>query len=407
VSVWRIANGLAPIDDPHLVANTLQDEYPLPGSTVMPTPHAFKVGFGSDQNSAYVMSQSLGMRRINVLAVNSGGAQVGAPALLDAAGGIFEHNTEAGNIGLVRITGQDHAYGVALHGRYAIVADGDNGLTVYDTTAVAGSMASVVANIGDTEGTTGKPPLGRSASVKLWANTVTGRTYAVVAAGAYGISVVDMTAFLASGQAADLGIDKLIKTFEPLKADDDNAFGSADGKSVDVHVVGDIAYITYDSFGLVAYRMADLIQPVTETRPSIVPPGQAADACAYVTDVTKLSAKQGGIAECRPTAAGYFKLQKLVGYETLDGGALYMTPQYFPANQPIRDGSGNVYILDAPRLLFYVAYGDAGVIKLDWSSLGNPVLMAIKDTVGAAAATATANGRVYVADGVGGLVVLR
>ena len=173
----------------------------------------------------------------------------------------IEHNTEAGNIGLVKVTGQDHAYGVAFSGKYAIVADGDNGLTVYDTTAAAGTDASVVANIGDSQGTTGKPPLGRAASVKLWTDSATQKTYAVVAAGAYGISVVDMTAFLASGTATDLGIDKLIKTFEPLKSDDDNAFGSADGKSVDVHVVGDIAYFSYDSFGLVAYRMADLIRP--------------------------------------------------------------------------------------------------------------------------------------------------
>ena len=147
------------------------------------------------------MSQSLGMRRINVSAVNSGSAKVGAPALLDAAGGIFEHNTEAGNVGVTKVTGQDHAYGVAFRGKYAIVADGDNGLTVYDTTAVAGTDASVVANIGDSEGTTGKPPLGRAASVKLWTNPATSKTYAVVAAGAYGISVVDMTAFLASGHA--------------------------------------------------------------------------------------------------------------------------------------------------------------------------------------------------------------
>jgi hypothetical protein len=404
VSAWRIANGLTPIDDLHLVANTLQDEYPIPGSSVMPTPHAFGVAFGSDLNNAYVMSQSLGMRRINVSAVTGGSAQVGAPALLDAAGGLYEHNTEAGNIGLVTIHGQDHAYGVAYYGKYAIVADGGNGLTVYDTTAVAGSAASVVDNIGGTE--TGKAPLGRAASVKLWTNPATNKKYAVVAAGAYGVSVVDMTPRLDQGLPLNKARD-LIKTFEPLKSDLDNPFGSADGKSVDVHVVGDIAYFSYDSFGLVAYRMADLIQPVTETRPLIVPPGQAPDACAYVTDVTKLSAKQGGIAECRPTAVGYFKLQKLAGYETLDGGALYMTPQLFPADTLISDGSGSEYVLDTPRLLFYVAYGDAGVIKLDWSDTANPVLMAIKDTVGAATATAIANGRVYVADGTGGLVVLK
>jgi hypothetical protein len=404
VSVWRIASGRTPIDDLHLVANTLQDEYPTPGIDVLPTPHAFKVGFGSDPNQAYVMSQSLGMRRVDVSAVTGGTAAVGAPALLNAFGNVYEHNTEAGNVGLVQITGQDHAYGVTFAGKYAIVADGDNGLTVYDTTATAGSPESVVANIGDSEGTTGKPPLGRAATVKLWTDSATSKTYAVIAAGAYGISVVDMTAFLASGEGADLGIDKLIKTFEPLKADDDNAFGSADGKSVDVHVVGDIAYFSYDSFGLVAYRMVDLIRPATEERPLVVPAGQDPDVCATITDVTKLSAKQGGVGECRPTAVGYFKLQKYgevkdaagivvtpSPYADLDGGALYMTSQRFPGG----------------RLLFYVAYGDAGVIKLDWSSVATPSLMARKEVVGGAAATAINNGRVYVAAGGGGLSVFK
>jgi hypothetical protein len=408
VSVWTIANGLTPIDDLHLVANTLQSEYPSPGSTVLPTPHAFKVGFGSDPNQAYVMSQSLGMRRVDVSAVTGGSAAVGSPALLNANGGIYEHNTESGNVGAVKVTGQDHAYGVVFRGKYGIVADGDNGLTVYDTTAAGGTEASVVANIGDSDGAgnQGKPPLGRAATVKLWDDTMTGKTYAVVASGAYGISVVDMTAFLASGQPADLGIDKLLKTFEPVKSDADNAFGSADGKSVDVHVIGDVAYFSYDSFGLVAYRMADLIRPAREERPAINP---TPAVCATITDVTKLSAKQGGVGECRPTAAGYYKLQKDTSdpsYAALDGGALYMTPQYFPADQLLSDGS-RTYTLSMPRLLFYVAYGAAGVVKLDWSNLAAPSVMAIKGVVGGAAATAINNGRVYVAAGAGGLSVLK
>jgi hypothetical protein len=358
---------------------------------------------------------------VDVSAVTGGSAQVGSPAILDAAGGIYEHNTEAGSVGLVKVEGQDHAYGVTFHSKYAIVADGDNGLTIYDTTAAGGTDASVVANLGDSDGAgnQGKPPLGRAATVKLWNDTMTGKTYAVVAAGAYGVSVVDMTAFLASGQPADLGIDKLIKTFEPVKSDDDNAFGSADGKSVDVHIVGNVAYFSYDSFGLVAYRMADLIRPATEERPAVVPVGQAPDACLAVTDVTKLSAKQGGVAECRPTAAGYFKLQKYgevkdaMGvvttpspYADLDGGALYMTSQYLPVDQLLSDGS-RTYTLTSPRLLFYVAYGNAGVLKLDWSNVAAPSVMAIKGVVGGAAATAINNGRVYVAAGAGGLSVLK
>lgn len=417
VTAWRIADGLSPIDDLHLVANTYQDEYPSPGSTVLPTPHAFKVAFGEDPTQAYVMSQSLGMRRLDVSAVTSGSAAVGAPALLNANGGIFEHNTEAGNVGAVKITGQDHAYGVAFAGKYAIVADGDNGLTVYDTTADPATGAHVVANIGDSEGTTGKPPLGRAATVKLWADVANQKAYAVIAAGAYGISVVDMTAFFTSGLPQDLGIDKLIKTFEPMKSDLDNLFGSADGKSVDVHIVGDIAYFSYDSFGLVAYRMADLIKPVAETEPPVVPEGQLPGICA-TADVTKLSTKQGGVGECRPTAVGYFKLQTYgeikdeAGvvvtpsiYADVEGGGLYMTSQAFPT--VYRDAAGQVVTLDKPRLLFYVAYGEAGVLKIDWSDVAKPSLMAIKGVVGGASATAINNGRVYVAAGSGGLTVLK
>jgi len=408
-SVWKIADGMTAVDDPHLVANTLQSEYPILGFDVMPTPHAFKIAFGDDPTKAYVMSQSLGMRRVDVSAVTSGSAMVGAPALLNAFGNIFEHNTEEGDVTGVdglKVIGQDHAYGVAFSGKYAVVADGDNGLTVYDTTADPATGLHLVANIGDSNTTsTGKPPVGRAATVKLWTDSATGKTYAVVAAGAYGISVVDMTDFLASGKASDLQLDKLLKTFEPLKADDDNAFGSADGKSVDVHVINDIAYFSYDSFGLVAYRMEDLIRPATEERPAVVPAGQDPDICSTITDVTKLSAKQGGVGECRPTAIGQFKLQKLAGYEDVDGGALYMTPQYFPTQY--RDETGTLITLFKPVLLFYVGYGDAGVLKLDWRDPANPTLMSIKEVIGGAVGTAISNGRVYAAAGTGGLSVLK
>jgi hypothetical protein len=411
VSVWKIADGLTPIDDLHLVANSLQLAYPVSGIDVNPVPHAFTVAFGSDPTKAFVMNQSLGMRRLDVSAVTSGSAMVGAPALLNAFGNIFEHNTEDGDvIGVdgVKVIGQDHAYGVEFAGKYAIVADGDNGLTVYDTSVATPNPVTgeyLIANIGDSNTTSsGKPPLGRSASLKLWTDSATDKTYAVVAAGAYGISVVDMTDFLASGKASDLQLDKLIKTFEPLKSDDDNAFGSADGKSVDVHIIDDIAYISYDSFGLVAYSMADLIRPATEERPAVVPAGQAPDVCSTITDVTKLSAKQGGVGECRPTALGQFKLQKLAGYEEMEGGALYMTPQYFPTQY--RDATGKLITLFEPVLYFYVAYGDAGVLKIDWRDPANPTMVAIKEVIGGAVATAINNGRVYAAAGGGGLTVL-
>ena len=397
MSVWRIAAAGAPTDDLRLVANTLQSEYPSDG--ILPTPHAFKVYFGSDANKAHVMSQSLGMRRVDVSAVPA--AVPGAPRLLTlTASDIFEHSTDLYTVDkkITSVNSQDHAYGVAFSGSYGIVADGGNGLTVYDVTAdpAAGTSAHLVANIGGTE--TGRPPLGRTSAVKLWTDPATQRKYAIVAAGSYGISGVEMTDLLDKGIKPGM---KLIKTFEPKKYDEDKV-GSADGKSVDVHVVGDYAYFSYDSFGLVAYKLADLIQPVVEFQPA----GQAPGACADVTDVTALSAKQGRTVDCRPESVGRFKLQTVPGYESLDGGALYMTSQYFPANTLLSNGS-TTYTLDKARVLFYVAYGDAGVVKLDWSDPANPKMVSIQDTVGSASATAVANGRVYVADGTGGMVVFR
>lgn len=399
VSVWRIANGLTPIDDLKLVANTLADEYPDPAfPNVIPTPHAFKIGFGADPTKAYVMSQSLGARRVDVSAVTSGTAAAGAPALLNALGGVFEHGGTLTKTGPVEVIGQDHAYGVTFSGKYAIVADGDNGLTIYDTTVDPTTGLHVVGNIGDADGSgsKGKPPLGRASAVKLWTDSASGKTYAVVAAGAYGVSVVDMTAFLASGRQSDLGIEKLLKTFEPIKVDEDNAFGSADGKSVDVHVVGDIAYLSYDSYGIVAYRMADLIRPLSAE--------ELAKGCTPTQMLIKNTEPK---ISCRPEAAGRFKLQLVAGYEDVDGGAQYMTPQFFPANTPYINAAGERAISATPRLLFYVAYAEAGVVKLDWTDVANPAVVAVKEVVGGASATAIHNGRVYVAAGAGGLSVLK
>jgi hypothetical protein len=57
-------------------------------------------------------------------------------------------------------------------------------------------------------------------------------------------------------------------------------------------------------------------------------------------------------------------------------------------------------------LFFYVAYGDAGVLKIDWRDPANPIMVSIKEVIGGAAATAINNGRVYAAAGGGGLTVL-
>jgi hypothetical protein len=386
LSVWRIASDAGvPTDDLHLVANTLMGEYPVTTlvDTYIPAPHAARVNFGSDPTKAYVMSQSLGMRQVDVSPAAT--AQVGTPALLNLAPtDLYEHSTEAnGNLG--GISGQDHAYYAKFYGNYALVADGSNGLTVYDTSVPADSVtgAHVVANIGNT--VSGKPPLGRASSVALWTDPATGKIYAVVAAGPYGISVVDMTDLLVNGLTPGM---TLIKTFEPIKLEEEGGVvkvGKADGKSVDVKVIGNYAYVSYDSFGLVAYTMADLIQPISEIDP-------------LCTDPTKVFDPQAGL-DCRPTAVARYKLQAdplHPEYALLDGGAQYMTAQLVPDS-----------VHSSSRLLFYIAYAQGGVIKLDWSDPANPVLLQRQDTVGKAVGTAIANGRVYVADYGGGLVVFK
>jgi len=400
MSVWRIAdaNG-TPTDDLHLVANTLMDEYPLDG--VLPTPHAHGVLFGEDPTEAYVLSQSLGLRRVDVSGVGS--AQPGAPLLLTPSrSDFYEHSTEgSGNLGGIKK--QDHAYGGIIYGNYAIVADGSNGLTVYDTTVPADTTtgAAIVANLGGSA--KGKAPLGRASSVKLWTDPSNGKIYAVVAAGAYGISVVDMTDLLVNGTRPGM---TLLKTFQPIKIEEEEEegihVGNADGKSVDVQIVNNIAYVSYDSFGIVAYRMSDLVQPLAD----YAPPGQQAGVCAGV-DPTKLFTPNGGV-DCRPVAVGQFNLDNVdPAYAALEGGAEYMTAQLFPANTVIDNGAGSLYSFATPHVLLYVAYGDAGVIKLDWSDPAHPVLLQHHDTAGDALATAIANGRVYVADYDGGLVVFR
>jgi hypothetical protein len=397
MSVWRIANAAgSPLDAIHLVANTVMDEYPVAG--YIPAAHASGVYFGDDPNRAYVMCQSLGMRRVDVSGAASGSA--GSPVLLNIGpGDLYEHSTESSG-GVGDIKGQDHAYGATFFRNYAIVADGNNGLTVYDTSVTAdpATGAHVVANLGGAA--SGKAPLGRASAVKLWADVANHKIYAVSSAGPYGVSVVDMTDLLLNGVRPGM---TLIKTFEPIKLEEEEGevhVGSADGKAVDVQIAGDVAYISYDSYGLVAYRMEDLIRPLADQLPAL--------ACAGV-DPTKVFNRQTGL-DCRPQAAARYRLQGDPAhpeYATLEGGAQYMTVQYFPANRPLRDATGNVYQLQKARTLLYVAYGDAGVIKLDWSDLANPTLLQRQDTVGDADSAAIGHGRVYVADGGGGVSVFR
>ena len=390
LSGWRIADSQGEaIDAPHLVANTVIDEYPVTvnGTTVYPTPHAYNAVLNSRKTRAFVLSQSLGLRRVDISGVEGGQGAPGAPLLLTPQpSDFYEHSTSSGSVG--NISRQDHAYDVAFHGKYAVVADGSNGLTVYDTTAdpTAGS-AHVVANLGSSSG---EPGLGRATGVELWTKPANGRIYAFVAAGHAGVGVVDMTGLLRDGNAPGM---ELVKRFQPIKLEEEDDgsihIGKADSRAIDVHVVGAHAYFSYGGFGVLAYSIQDLIAPL--------PDG---------VDPKKIWEMHGG-DDYRPEAVARYVLQDEPGLEDSDAEALYMTPQYFPANKLLEDGDGHWYVLDEPRLLFYIGYGEAGVAKVDWSDPAHPVLLQHRDTVGEATGTAIANGRVYAADYEGGLAIFK
>lgn len=371
MSVWKIADEECyPTDDVHLVANTLQSEYSV--GDINPTPHAHEVILDHATNSALVMSQSRGVRRVTTSEIGT----VGAPVLLyPEITDIYEHNKDEGNVAEF-LSMQDHAYSAALKGSLAFTADGSNGLTVYDLskdpTDLTNSNGYVVANIGgDTDS---QPDLGRVSGVALWDHSSTGIQYAFVAAGSRGIAVVDVSNVLDNNMT-------LIKIFEPIKYEDESETkaGKADGKSVAVKVVGDHVFFTYDSFGIVAYSIADLIAPL--------PDGMDPQ------DIWE----PGTVGE-RPEAAARFKLKDASSYINQTGTNF----------AELGGGSAGMDVVSVnDKNIFYVAYGAAGVVKIDWTDPTSPILMEHANTVGYASDAVVINGRVYVADSGGGLTLLK
>ena len=148
MTIWEIADPerCIPTDNPHLMANTLQDEYPVTvgTETIYPTPHAYEVVLDVNRQNAFVLSQSRGLRRVSLadLAIEE------APVLLKPLlSDIYEHNTDSGSVGGLRM--QDHAYDVELDGTLAFVADGSNGLSVYDLSKDPSAVTDyVVGNLG-------------------------------------------------------------------------------------------------------------------------------------------------------------------------------------------------------------------------------------------------------------------
>ena len=390
MSAWKIADRRCrPTDDVHLVANTLQAEYPeenIEALLVFPTPHAYDVVLDIETQNGFVLSQSLGLRRVSVADVQNGLGQRGSPLLMQPrfSDDIFEHSVDAGDT-VDYISRQDHAYDVTVRDNLAFVSDGSNGLTVYDLNVVPDYATPtgdhIVSSLGAGDG---NPLLGRATAAELWTDPDTGTDYAFVAAGHAGIAVVDITEV----ENADIAPDErmvLIKRFEPIKVGDEEEVGKADGRSVDVKLVGDYAYFTYDSFGIVAYRIDDP-DPLVHDLISPLPEG---------TDPTEVWKPGGAGYDYRPEAVARFKLQD----ETLGG-----LPE-------LAGWKGGALGMDTLRVkgkqLFYVAYGDAGVIKIDWTNPAAPVLKQHLNTVGDALDVTVENGRAYVADNLGGLALIK
>lgn len=364
ISAWKAVDAAGyPTDAFHLVANTLQDEYPetVGGVTVYPASHAANVVFDPVRQVAWSNSSSLGLRRVDVAKVEAGLGAVGAPLLLPLKlTDLFEHNGLSGTVKGIQY--QDHSYDVEIKGDFAFTADGSNGLTVYDLTKDPTVMTSgfVAGNIG---GGKNKPSLGTASGIALWTNPATGSSYAFMACGPRGVGVVDVT---------NVQSMKLVKVFEPIKIEEDKV-GAADGQSVDVKVVGNHAYFTYDSFGVVCYSLADLIAPL----PAGIDP----------TSVWSKNTDGTLVYDYRPVAISRFKLQLVPGYEAWSGGAVKMD-----------------YTLVNGRLTFYVAFAEAGLLKIDWTDPASPMLKGVAPTVGECTAVAITHGRLFAADGSAGLL---
>lgn len=363
VSAWQLTDALGyPTDAIHLVANTLQDEYPIDG--IYPASHTVRNVVDRARGLTWALCNGNGMRRVPIGQVEAGAGAVGAPLLMPLAQtDSFEHNADWGTVKALPY--QDQAYDVEFDGNYAMVADGNNGLTVYDVTKnpTIANSGFFVGNIGEN---LGEPLLGTASGIELWTDAATAKKYAVLSTGPYGVGVVEVT---------DLNQMRIVKVFEPIKYEDGDV-GSADGQAIDVEVVGDKAYFTYDSFGVICYAMADLIAAVPE---GISP-----------TELFKKELDGTVVYDYRPVALGRFKLQYVPGYETVSGGAVRMD-----------------YTQQNGQLHFYVGFAEAGVVKINYTDPVSPLLVDRYDTASSAGDVVISNGRVFVADGGGGLVFLK
>ncbi|MHB1136399.1 MAG: carboxypeptidase regulatory-like domain-containing protein [Coriobacteriia bacterium] len=368
ISAWNITDALGFMtDEIHVVGNTVQDEYPQladDGTWVYPPSHTVRNVVDLARGVTWAMCVGNGMRRTPIAEIEAGLGTAGAPILMALGrSDSFEHNAD--EFSLKVFPYQDSAYDVAFRGDYAYVADGARGVTIYDVSKDPAIKNSgfFVANVGWNKG---MPQLGTCSGIELWQDPATSRVYAVLACGPYGVGVVDVTDPMAM---------RIVKVFEPIKIEDDD-IAVADGQAIDVQVVGDKAYYAYDSFGVLCYAMSDLVAPL----PDGVSP----------TNLFLKNTLGTVVYDYRPAALGNFKLQLVPGYEDVDGGAVRME-----------------YTEQAGKLSIYAAFGHAGLVKIDYTDPAAPVLVQRIDTNVECVDVVISGGRIYCADGPGGMVFFK
>jgi hypothetical protein len=269
-----------------------------------------------------------------------------------------------------------HSEGITAYNNLVFLADGPHGMSVWNVAneqCIPTDDVHIVANTLQDE----------------YPVTIDGVTINPTP-HAYDVALKGTLAFTADGSNGltvyDLSKDPAVSTSGYIvsniggETDSSPSLGHATGVKLwtDASTSKIYAFIAagHAGFGIVSYSIADLIAPLIEG-----------------TDPTSIWGST--VVDQRPIAKARFKLQD----EALFGDATLVEWSGGAAGMDVVSVNG--------KNLFYVAYGDAGVIKIDWTDPANPILVQHSNTVGASADVSVLNGRVYLADGSGGLVLFK
>ena len=214
---------------------------------------------------------------------------------------------------------------------------------------------------GGSDGSAAQPV---ACGVALWTNA--GKTYAFVAENKAGIAVIDVT---------NPAAPAYVKVFPPFEEQEEGQIGAAEGTGLAVKVMGDYVMLGYGTFGVVVYRISDLIAPVPEG-----------------VDPLNIWDRMNGTFDYRPKAVSEFRIEEIPGYEyveQLDGSAQGLA---------IEQAGG--------RTAIWVAYG-VGLARVEYTDPQKPVLLQWIDMTGTVLSVHHADGRVYVASSRGGLWILK